>query len=166
MDQDPKYRIRAVLEAQGHTYRSVGEKIGISPQAVSEIVNGRTEGATARYALATALGREVDDFWPNEAASKRSARRDRRRRRSGATGAEGTTADRGAARNLVSRRRRALREKVSVSICCPFSGSPAPVVLGVAREKDTPEFTILRCWDVAGVSLDCAMECLEADEWP
>lgn len=66
MTDDPSERIKALIKERGHTYQSLGDEIGISPQAVSEIVNGRTRGATARYALAKALGREVEDLWPGE----------------------------------------------------------------------------------------------------
>lgn len=66
MTENPSERIKALIKERGHTYQSLGNEIGISPQAVSEIVNGRTTGATARYALAKALGREVEDLWPGE----------------------------------------------------------------------------------------------------
>lgn len=69
MGTDPKSRIRRELDEKGHTYRSIGQEIGISPQAVSEIVNGRTEGATARYALAAALGLVVGEIWPGSAGA-------------------------------------------------------------------------------------------------
>lgn len=58
-------QIKQIIKKQGHTYQSLGDEIGISPQAISEIVNGRTKGATARYALAAALDRNVGDLWPN-----------------------------------------------------------------------------------------------------
>ena len=72
MSQDTSERIKRIIKEQGYTYESLGNEIGISPQAVSEIVNGRTKGATARYSLAKALGREVEDFWP-EAERRKSA---------------------------------------------------------------------------------------------
>lgn len=74
MSQDTSERIKRIIKEQGYTYESLGNEIGISPQAVSEIVNGRTKGATARYSLAKALGREVEDLWPEaEHARSRSA---------------------------------------------------------------------------------------------
>lgn len=57
-------RIKRIIKREGFTYESLGNEIGISPQAISEIVNGRTKGATARYSVAKALGREVEDLWP------------------------------------------------------------------------------------------------------
>lgn len=57
-----KLPIRAAIRESGETYRTLGEKIGISPAAVCEIVKGRTKGATPRYALAMALGRSVDEL--------------------------------------------------------------------------------------------------------
>lgn len=62
----PKDRIRRAMDAQGETYKSLGNEIGITTQAVSEIVNGRTTGATARYALARALRKWPEDFWWEE----------------------------------------------------------------------------------------------------
>lgn len=60
--------IKALIKERGHTYESLGREIGVTPQAVSEIVHGRTRGGTARYALAKALGAEVVDLWPETAA--------------------------------------------------------------------------------------------------
>ncbi|MBI4538840.1 MAG: helix-turn-helix transcriptional regulator [Gemmatimonadetes bacterium] len=62
--------IKAIIRKKGQTYVSLAVEIGITPQAVSEIVNGRTKGKTARYALAKALGLEVRDLWPAEAARR------------------------------------------------------------------------------------------------
>ena len=74
MSDETSERIKRIIKDQGYTYESLGNEIGISPQAVSEIVNGRTKGATARYSLAKALGHEVEDLWPEvEKGSRRSA---------------------------------------------------------------------------------------------
>ena len=63
--------IKDLIRSRGHTYESLGREIGISAQAVSEIVNGRTTGRTARYALAAALGVTVVDLWPEESVAPR-----------------------------------------------------------------------------------------------
>ncbi|MFW6200520.1 MAG: helix-turn-helix transcriptional regulator [Gemmatimonadota bacterium] len=63
-------RIKRIIKEHGYTYESLGNEIGISPQAVSEIVNGRTKGATARYSLAKALGHEVEDLWEDARADR------------------------------------------------------------------------------------------------
>lgn len=73
MSQDRSERIKRIIKEQGYTYESLGNEIGISPQAVSEIVNGRTKGATARYSLAKALGYEVEDLWPEAERSRSKA---------------------------------------------------------------------------------------------
>lgn len=82
-------RIKEIIGRKGHTYVSLAEEIGITPQAVSEIVNGRTKGSTARYALAKALGLEVRDLWPEKARARKKAARPkaapRDRRRPGAS---------------------------------------------------------------------------------
>ncbi len=71
MSEDTSERIKRIIKEHGYTYETLGNEIGISPQAVSEIVNGRTKGATARYALAKALGHEVHDLWPDVERPKR-----------------------------------------------------------------------------------------------
>lgn len=56
--------VKEMIRSRGLTYDDLAEVIGITAQAVSEIVDGRTTGATARYALARALGTQVDELWP------------------------------------------------------------------------------------------------------
>jgi len=70
--ETPSDQIKQMIKGKGLTYETIGEEIGISPQAVSEIVNGRTKGATARYSLAKALGREVEELWPGEPKGRRN----------------------------------------------------------------------------------------------
>ena len=60
-------RVKQLIREKGHTYFTLGAEIGISPQAVSEIVSGRTKGATARYAIAAALGVPVSELWTETA---------------------------------------------------------------------------------------------------
>lgn len=62
--------IKELIRKRGHTYESLGAVIGISAQAVSEIVNGRTKGATARYAIARALDVRPEDLWPAGASGE------------------------------------------------------------------------------------------------
>lgn len=56
--------LKALIREKGFTYQTLGEEIGISMQGVEAIVSGRSQGATARYSLAKALGVEVEDIWP------------------------------------------------------------------------------------------------------
>lgn len=58
--------LKALIREKGFTYETLGKEIGISMQGVEAIVAGRSQGATARYALAAALGVEVEDIWPAE----------------------------------------------------------------------------------------------------
>lgn len=62
---DPE-RLKGLIQEEGHTYRTLADEIGITPQAVSQIVNGKTTSSTARYSLAKALGRDVEELWPEE----------------------------------------------------------------------------------------------------
>ena len=56
--------VKDAIQERGYTYESLGAEIGITTQAVSEIANGRTTGATARYSVAKALGLTVEQLWP------------------------------------------------------------------------------------------------------
>lgn len=56
--------LKTLIRDRGLTYEDLAEEIRVTPQAISEIVNGRTTSSTARYALASALGLEVNDIWP------------------------------------------------------------------------------------------------------
>ena len=63
----PKRRkpIKDLIRDSGRTYSQLGDEIGMTPQGVSNIVNGATQGPTPRYALAKALGREPSEvIWP------------------------------------------------------------------------------------------------------
>lgn len=59
--------LKALIRERGFTYQTLADEIGITFQAVGEIVAGRTTSATARYALARALGSRVEDLWPDSA---------------------------------------------------------------------------------------------------
>ena len=63
----PKRRkpIKDLVRDSGRTYADLGAEIGMTPQGVSNIVNGATQGPTPRYALAKALGRTPSEIvWP------------------------------------------------------------------------------------------------------
>lgn len=60
--------IRALLESKGLTQADVAAKIGVTTQAVHEIVVGRTKSATARFAFAMAIGEDPETIWPREEA--------------------------------------------------------------------------------------------------
>lgn len=63
-----KERLQELIKDQYGSYEKLGKEIGITTQGVSEIVNGRTTSATARYSVAKALGVDVADLWPETAA--------------------------------------------------------------------------------------------------
>lgn len=56
--------IKALIREKGFTYQTLADEIGITLSGVEAIVSGRSQGATARYSLAKALGVEVEDIWP------------------------------------------------------------------------------------------------------
>jgi transcriptional regulator with XRE-family HTH domain len=57
--------LKLLIRERGFTYQQLADEIGVSVSAIAEIVAGRTEGRTARYALAKALGCDVADIWPD-----------------------------------------------------------------------------------------------------
>jgi transcriptional regulator with XRE-family HTH domain len=55
---------RAIQEA-GHTVESIAEKIGVNPRTVARwVVGERVPHPRHRVAMATVLGRDVYDLWP------------------------------------------------------------------------------------------------------
>ena len=66
-EEKAKRKLRAAILEQYGGYEGLAAEIGISHQAVSDVVNGHTTGATARYAVAAALNCRPADFWPAEA---------------------------------------------------------------------------------------------------
>ena len=57
--------IKALLAERGLTQQKLGDRIGITQQAVSKIIHGATTSSTARYSVANALGLPVDALWPS-----------------------------------------------------------------------------------------------------
>lgn len=53
--------------ASGMSYREIGQKIGITEQAVHQALAGETRSATTRYAIAHVLGRSIEELWPEDA---------------------------------------------------------------------------------------------------
>ena len=62
---DNKLDLRALIERKYGTYEALGREIGISKQAISNVVNGYTSSRTTQYAIAAALGVDADLInWP------------------------------------------------------------------------------------------------------
>lgn len=59
-------RIKAAIREAGHTYQSLAEEIGVTTSAISEVVHGRSRGAGLRYAIASVIGRSVEELWPSD----------------------------------------------------------------------------------------------------
>lgn len=65
-----KLDLRTLISDRFGSYEALGEEIGLTKQGVSEYVNGRSARPTTRYAIAKALGVEVDQIeWPTETAA-------------------------------------------------------------------------------------------------
>lgn len=65
-EEKAKAALREAIVHQYGGYEGVALEIGVSPQAVSDVVNGHTVGASARYSVASALGHHPRDFWPED----------------------------------------------------------------------------------------------------
>lgn len=64
-----KLDLRTLIADRFGSYEALGDEIGMTKAGVSEVVNGRTSRPTTRYAIAKALGVEVEDVdWPADAA--------------------------------------------------------------------------------------------------
>jgi transcriptional regulator with XRE-family HTH domain len=60
-----KLDLRELIERKYGTYEALGREIGITKQAVSNVVNGRATSPTTRYAISAALGVDADLIeWP------------------------------------------------------------------------------------------------------
>lgn len=60
--------IKALIKERGLTYAEIGAQIGVTAQAISNVVNGTGRGKPLRWAIATVLGVEVVELWPEDDA--------------------------------------------------------------------------------------------------
>jgi transcriptional regulator with XRE-family HTH domain len=68
-------QIKRLLEDKGLSQVDVAARIGVTPQAVQEIIAGRTTSRTARFAFAAAIGGTPTAF--GRASPLRPSRRSR-----------------------------------------------------------------------------------------
>ena len=61
-------KVRHLIAEKYGTHAALAEEIGVSRAAISQIVSGQTTRATARYSVASALGVDVSEIWPEEPA--------------------------------------------------------------------------------------------------
>lgn len=54
----------ALLEA-GIEQKEIAKRIGVTPPAVSQVIHGISSSIKIRRAVAEALGKSIDDLWPN-----------------------------------------------------------------------------------------------------
>ena len=57
--------LKELIRAKGKTQQQLADEIGVTIQAIAEVVAGRSKGAAIRYSIAKALGLEVEDIWPS-----------------------------------------------------------------------------------------------------
>ena len=65
--------IKALLAKKGLTQKDVADRIGVTGQAVHEIIMGRTTSRTARFAFAMAIDEDPETIWPLTPAPNGSA---------------------------------------------------------------------------------------------
>ncbi len=62
-DYVPTTRLKAVIDDEGRKQRWLAQRAGIDESYLSRILNGAQCSASIRGRIASALKREVDEFW-------------------------------------------------------------------------------------------------------
>lgn len=60
--------IKALMRERGLTYAAIGAEIGVTAQAVWNVVNGTSGGRPLKFAVAKVLGVDVAKLWPADDA--------------------------------------------------------------------------------------------------
>lgn len=56
--------IKAALEKQGVTQRSIADELDISDVSVNNVINGKATSQRIAKLIAAKIGKQVDDIWP------------------------------------------------------------------------------------------------------
>lgn len=56
--------LKLAIVASGRSQKDLALELGLHESQLSRIVNGLETDAGTRYAIADALGRDVDELWP------------------------------------------------------------------------------------------------------
>ncbi|GEM_PF-1257898 len=60
--------IRGMLIMQGTNANRIATRIGVSKQAVYQVINGSRRTPSIRKAIAMAIGKPVEELWPDATA--------------------------------------------------------------------------------------------------
>lgn len=63
--------IQAAIKKRGYTLADVSRSLGISPDAVSHVVHGRTKSRRIAAAIAKLTGRTLDELFPGQYPDQR-----------------------------------------------------------------------------------------------
>lgn len=61
----PRTPLQRIIREEGRKQSWLAEKVGIDQASLSRIVNGLHADEATRTAIADALGRQVDELWPD-----------------------------------------------------------------------------------------------------
>lgn len=60
--------IKAALVLKGVKPKNIAARLGVSPAAVTRVIQSQSVSARIRLAVAQAIGKKVNDIWPEQAA--------------------------------------------------------------------------------------------------
>ena len=59
-----KYRVKAFMVKSGIKQSAIASRLDLSPSTVSLVVSGKKKSTRVRREIATTLGMEVSELWP------------------------------------------------------------------------------------------------------
>lgn len=66
-------RIRILLMENDVRQARIADHLGVSRTAVSNVIKGIVESRRIKSAIASAVGKKIEDLWPKEDRSQRAA---------------------------------------------------------------------------------------------
>ena len=64
MSSRKKTKVNRLLKVAGVKQKDIAAQVGVTPQFVNSVVNGRRATPRVVQAIAAALGRSVSELWP------------------------------------------------------------------------------------------------------
>jgi len=65
MSSRKKTKVNRLLRLAGVKQKDIAAQVGVTPQFVNSVVNGRRTTPRVALAIASALGRPVSELWPD-----------------------------------------------------------------------------------------------------
>ena len=64
MSSRKKTKVNRLLKVAGVKQKDIAAQVGVTPQFVNSVVNGRRATPRVAQAIAAALGRPISELWP------------------------------------------------------------------------------------------------------